>query len=179
MYNDPDTEAFWLRGLLPQRRNPVPPPPVWGSWGGSFRTEATEGPTVYAKEMVTINPVGCSFAFVGGSGSSNDKRINRVGWGLTLQLCDGQAQHKLGRERLWCQAFSSFAMLESGDAVQAPTDEDTGQVHKDAMNDLGVWAATWTVAIDINEGRSHDSGSYGASRTRSSSYANLSKRDYC
>eukprot|EP00959_Pyramimonas_sp_CCMP1952_P428872 8982411-Pyramimonas_sp.AAC.1 len=35
-------------------------------------------------------------------------------------------------------------------------DEDTEQVHKDLMNDLGVWAATWTVAMDNNEGRNHD-----------------------
>eukprot|EP00959_Pyramimonas_sp_CCMP1952_P139680 2923211-Pyramimonas_sp.AAC.1 len=45
MYNDPDAEAFWLRGLLPRHRNPVPPPLVWGSWGGSYWTTATEGPT--------------------------------------------------------------------------------------------------------------------------------------
>eukprot|EP00959_Pyramimonas_sp_CCMP1952_P432252 9051988-Pyramimonas_sp.AAC.1 len=106
--------------------------------------------------MVTINPVRCSIAFVDGSGSSNDKRIVRVGWGLTLQLCDGYAQHKLGRERLWCQA-GPYAMLESGDVIQTPTDEDTEQVHKDVMNNLGVWAATWTVFIDNNEGRNQDS----------------------
>eukprot|EP00959_Pyramimonas_sp_CCMP1952_P108973 2278869-Pyramimonas_sp.AAC.1 len=77
MYNDPDIEAFWLRGLLPQHRNPVPPPPVWGSWDGSYWATATDGPTAYAKEMVTISPVRCFFAFVDGSGTSNDKRINR------------------------------------------------------------------------------------------------------
>eukprot|EP00959_Pyramimonas_sp_CCMP1952_P185414 3876942-Pyramimonas_sp.AAC.1 len=78
MYNDPGAEAFWLRGLLPQHRNPVPPPLAWGSWDGCYWTTTAEGPAVYAKEIATINPVRCSIAFVDGSGSSSDKRINRV-----------------------------------------------------------------------------------------------------
>eukprot|EP00959_Pyramimonas_sp_CCMP1952_P181452 3794073-Pyramimonas_sp.AAC.1 len=97
----PETEAHWLRGLLPRRRNPVPDPPAWGDWGGSCWTTAGAGPKLLARELVAVDPEQCSMAFVGGSGISNDMHTNRVGWGLALQLRDGQQQQQLGQARTW------------------------------------------------------------------------------
>eukprot|EP00959_Pyramimonas_sp_CCMP1952_P097097 2029493-Pyramimonas_sp.AAC.1 len=101
MHDNPETEAYWLRGLLPKHRNPVPDPPAWGDWNGSCWTTAIRGPKLIANNLVTMDPVLRRMAFVDGSGTSNDMRINRVGWGLTLQLRD-ERWKRPGQARMWC-----------------------------------------------------------------------------
>eukprot|EP00959_Pyramimonas_sp_CCMP1952_P070466 1471838-Pyramimonas_sp.AAC.1 len=77
MHDNPETEVYWLRGLLPKHRNPVPDPPAWGDWNGSYWTAATRGPKLIASNLVTMDSVQYSMAFVDGSDTSNDMRINR------------------------------------------------------------------------------------------------------
>eukprot|EP00959_Pyramimonas_sp_CCMP1952_P085107 1779419-Pyramimonas_sp.AAC.1 len=63
MHDNPETEAYWLRGRFPKHRNPVPDPPAWGDWNDSYWTTATRGPTLIASDLVTMDPVQCSMAF--------------------------------------------------------------------------------------------------------------------